>query len=138
MTPALALFAWIGIRGWAAWDELVLDYDVAPQVIEKAKPAYPEEARRRGLEGTVVAEIALDRHGRVETVVVVKSIPALDDAAMQSLCRWRFAPATRRGAPVRTKALAPVRFSLDGDDAIRGGLVGGFGDGGGPFMICPR
>lgn len=141
LLAAAAVFALIGVRGWAAWDELVLDYDVPPVRLEAPKPVYPEDARRRGLEGVVVMEFSVDRNGRVETVAVLESVPGLDDAAMRCLCASRFRPASRRGTPVRTTSQAPVRFSLDGDDGIRGGFVGSRLSGAGtegPWMACPR
>jgi periplasmic protein TonB len=141
LAPTAAVLALIGMRGWAAWDELVRDYDTGPRLLEWTKPAYPEDARHRGTDGVVVLEVAIDRQGRVETVTVRQSIPGLAEAAMRCVCAWRFAPATRKGKPVRTLSAAAVRFSADGDDAIPGGFVGSGPERvqlDGPWMACPR
>ena len=140
LVTAAGLLALVGIRGWAAWDEIVRDYDVAPRLIEWTKPAYPEDARPFGIEGVVLLELVLGPRGRVETVVVRESIPSLDDAAMRCVCAWRFEPARRNGRPVRTMSGAAVRFAPDGHD-LTGGYVGS-GPGpvllDGPWMVCPR
>jgi TonB family protein len=108
--PALALFALVGIRGWTAWDELVIDYDVPPRLPEAAKavPAEPPEGVEPG--AIFEVEVAIGSDGRVETVTVVRSVPSLDDAVVRAACAWRFAPARRQGVPVRTLARSSVVF----------------------------
>jgi TonB family protein len=140
LSIAAALLALVGIRGWAAWDEIVRDYDAGPRLLEWTKPAYPEDARRLGVEGVVLLDLVLGPQGRVETVVVRESIASLDAAAMRCVCAWRFEPARRNGRPVRTMSGAAVRFAADGHERP-GGYVGS-GPGpvllDGPWMVCPR
>jgi outer membrane biosynthesis protein TonB len=37
-----------------------------PEVIEKVAPAYPEAARKRGVEGVVIVQALVGRDGRVD------------------------------------------------------------------------
>ena len=81
----------------------------------QVKPRYPESARRRGIEGTVLLKMRITAQGRVEDVQVVRSAgyPELDESAMEAVRRWRFEPARRNGAPVAEDAvLLPVVFQL--------------------------
>jgi outer membrane biosynthesis protein TonB len=43
---------------------------------------------------------------------VVRSIPALDEAARQTVLQWVFSPAIKNGRPVATVASAPVTFRI--------------------------
>jgi protein TonB len=81
----------------------------------QVKPRYPESARRRGIEGTVLLKMRITAQGRVEDVQVVRSAgyPELDESAMEAVRRWRFEPARRNGEPVVEEAvLLPVVFQL--------------------------
>jgi len=55
-------------------------------------PEYPDSARRRGIEGTVVVRCVVAADGAVDTAAVVASSGsvALDGAAVTAARRWRF------------------------------------------------
>lgn len=78
-------------------------------------PAYPEEARARGLEGCVLLLVAIDAEGRVNSVRVLESSghALLDDAAVAAVRRWRFEPARRGDEAVASEATLPIRFALE-------------------------
>jgi protein TonB len=80
----------------------------------QVKPRYPEFARRRGLEGTVLLNVRVTERGRVETVQVERSSghTEFDEAATEAVQRWRFEPARRSGEPVAVWVLVPVEFRL--------------------------
>jgi periplasmic protein TonB len=78
-------------------------------------PAYPIEAVRAGIQGTVLLRVLVDENGKPEGVAIARSSGSrvLDRAALQHvLAAWRFHPATRDGKPVRAWAMVPVKFSL--------------------------
>ncbi len=79
------------------------------------RPAYPEEARRRGEEGEVGLRVLVGADGRVARVVVMTSSghERLDEAAREGARRWRFQPARRGGEPIRAWVELPVRFRLE-------------------------
>jgi protein TonB len=93
-------------------DGPVLDYDQPPRPIKITKPQYPQEAFVKKIEGTVEVEILIDASGNVARARVVQSIPALDQAALQTVYQWRFSPAIKNGHPVSTIARAPVMFRI--------------------------
>ena len=78
-------------------------------------PAYPVEALRDGIEGSVLLRVLVDETGKPLQVLVVKSSGsrALDAAARDHvLAAWRFHPAQRDGHAIRAWAQVPVKFSL--------------------------
>ena len=84
--------------------------------IEKAK-RYPEEARRKGMEGTVVVAFTVGKKGELESVEVVKSsgYKELDEAAVQTIKRAApFPPLERFSSRERLKIEVPITFKLEG------------------------
>ena len=64
------------------------------------------------LHGTVELEILIDASGKVVRARVIRSIPLLDAAAIQTVYQWVFEPALKNGRPVATLASAPVGFRI--------------------------
>ncbi len=83
-----------------------------PEAIVKVPPQYPEEARKAGVDGTVLVQALVGKDGRVSDVRVQKSIPALDAAAVACVYQWRFKPALAKGDPVAVWVAIPIRFAL--------------------------
>jgi periplasmic protein TonB len=88
---------------------------VPPVVVERTDPVYPIQARLNEIEGDVVLEVVIDEQGNmVGPIRVEKSIPLLDNAAIEALKQWRFAPARdRNGKPLRVILDVPLRFVLE-------------------------
>lgn len=91
------------------------------RVLEKVTPDYPLAMRRYGLSGEVKIAFDVDEQGRVRNPVIVESDnPGFDEAALRALLQWKFAPATRDGAPVASRHLpVAIKFNRTGDDAYR-------------------
>jgi protein TonB len=86
-----------------------------PRPKAEITPTYPRSARKAGLEGTVRVFVRLDEKGAVLSAAIYASSgsQALDQAALDSLRRAQFAPATRDGRPFATSVIVPIRFQLD-------------------------
>ncbi|NOT33493.1 MAG: energy transducer TonB [Candidatus Eisenbacteria bacterium] len=52
------------------------------------------------------------RDGSVAETRVVRSIPMLDDAAVDCVRQWRFTPGMTNGEPVAVWVTIPIKFSL--------------------------
>jgi len=78
--------------------------------IETPSPVYPDAARRKNLQGAVIAEIRIDREGKVESARAAEGSgsPLLDDAALAAVRTWVYRPATLGGKPV--PSVRRVRF----------------------------
>lgn len=92
--------------------------DAAPEparILSNPKPAYPRQARRRGLEGQVLLEVEVRADGRPGRIDIVASSghSILDRAALEGLRQWRFQPARRGGRAVDATLRVPVSFRLN-------------------------
>ena len=88
--------------------------DVSAAYRSNPPPSYPFIAKRRGLEGVVVLRVALNANGVPQQVTIERGSGhgVLDEAALESVRGWRFAPAQRGGRAVAAVVDVPVRFSL--------------------------
>ncbi|HZD33087.1 MAG TPA: energy transducer TonB [Candidatus Angelobacter sp.] len=83
----------------------------APVATSKVDPAYPADALRDNVEGTVTLYAIIHADGTVSGIKVVNSVdPRLDEAAAKALSRWQFRPATKNGDPVELEALVQIPF----------------------------
>ena len=92
--------------------ELPKQVDVMPEQLMEPKPEYPKAAIEAHIQGNVMVVAHVLADGTVGGTMVVKSIPALDSAAVQSVKRLRFKPASYQGKPVAVWVGIPVRFTL--------------------------
>jgi len=87
--------------------------DELPVPLTRISPEYPEEARRLGIEGAVVARVYIDEQGNPERVEIVKSPhPLLSDAVEKTLQHARFSPAKSHQKPVAVIFELTLRFRL--------------------------
>jgi TonB family protein len=56
------------------------------------EPEYPEEARKRHIQGSVALDALVGKDGAVRKVTVVSGNPQLVRAASQAVQQWRFQP----------------------------------------------
>lgn len=73
-------------------------------------PHYPEDARAAGIKGSVVTELVIDPAGNVVDAKVVRSVPMLDQAALDAVRTWKFAPTLVNGQPVPVRMNMTVNF----------------------------
>ena len=82
-------------------------------ILSKPNPAYPDEARKLGIEGEVLVEVIFQASGQVQTVRVVKGLGhGLDEAALRAAEQIRFKPASQEGHAVDFPAIAHIVFQL--------------------------
>lgn len=85
-----------------------------PRALVRVQPVYPEEARLARTQGEVIVDAVIDEQGGVSRVRVLKGLPnGLDDAAVEAVKQWKFAPATLYGKPVAVYFTLTVNFKLD-------------------------
>lgn len=75
-------------------------------------PVYPEDAQAAGIEGLVELDIVIGEDGRVIQILVVRSIPELDEAAIDAVSQWRFEPTLLNGEPVEVAMKVTINFTL--------------------------
>jgi TonB family protein len=84
----------------------------APRKTRDVAPVYPKEALAARLQGVVILEVVIDCSGRVVDARVVRSVPGLNDAALDAVRQWGYAPALKDGIPTFAVMTVPVSFSL--------------------------
>lgn len=92
--------------------ELPEHVGVLPEPLTQPAPEYPKAAIGAHIQGTVMVMAHVLTDGTVGPTWVMRSIPALDSAAVQSVKRMRFRPASIQGKPVAVWVGVPVRFTL--------------------------
>jgi protein TonB len=75
-------------------------------------PVYPPTARAASVQGVVILEIVVGEDGAVADARVLRSIPLLDQAALDAARQWRYEPTLLNGVPTRVIMTATVNFTL--------------------------
>ena len=87
-----------------------------PKLIKRVDPVYPEEARKNGEQGVVILEAKIDEKGRVMDAMILRSIPELDQAAIDAVRQWVYEPLLIDGKPTKVLFTVTVRFQLGEKD----------------------
>jgi protein TonB len=85
---------------------------VAPEMIRRVDPAYPDLAREARVEGIVILEARVDTRGRVADVKVLRGHPLLDEPALAAVRQWRYRPLLLNGEPTEFVLTVTVMFRL--------------------------
>ncbi|MDP9120299.1 MAG: energy transducer TonB [Acidobacteriota bacterium] len=112
------------IQGPACWGGLPDDPGVVqrtphgevsrPEPLKRPPPVFPEYARRAGIQGTVVVEGILTATGVIRDALLLEpsASAGLDAEALDTVCDWRFRPATLEGKPVKVYYTLTVNFQV--------------------------
>ncbi len=84
----------------------------APKQIKDVKPVYPDVAQNARVEGIVILDAAIDVQGNVKDVTVIRSIPLLDQAAIDAVEQWKYEPPLVDGRPTEVVMTVTVTFTL--------------------------
>jgi TonB family protein len=85
--------------------------DVQPPVkIKDVTPVYPTIAKAAGVEGTVTIAAAIDANGNVTGVSVLRSVPMLNQAALDAVKEWQYQPQRVAGKAVPSMVTVNVKF----------------------------
>lgn len=102
-----------GTTQWTGDGALRISGDVkVPTKIRDVKPVYPAEAQAARVMGVVIIEARIDPDGTVGNAHVLRSIPLLDQAALEAVMQWRFTPTLVDGQAVPVVMTVTVNFSL--------------------------
>lgn len=82
--------------------------------LDNPKPVYPAISRRLGEQGRVVLRVRVEADGRTADVQLHASSgsPRLDQAALDTVRRWKFVPARLGQTPTVAWVLVPIAFTL--------------------------
>jgi TonB family protein len=83
-----------------------------PRKIRDVRPVYPAIARANGVSGVVIIEAVIDEAGVVKDARILRSIPNLDQAALDAVLQWRYTPTILNGVPTAITMTVTVNFQL--------------------------
>jgi TonB family protein len=81
-------------------------------LIHKVQPVYPESARLKRIEGTVVLQVVIGKDGRIKSLRPIGGPPELAEAATGAVQQWRYKPYVLDGKPVEVDTTINVNFTL--------------------------
>ena len=81
-------------------------------LVSRGEPVYPDEAKQRGIEGTVTVHANIGRTGSVESVTAVSGPPVLASEGLSAVRQWRYTETLLSGPPVETEEDSDVTFRL--------------------------
>ena len=84
----------------------------APTQIKKVQPVYPAEAQAAKVQGIVIMEATIGVDGRVTDARVLRSVPLLDQAAVDAVRQWEYTPTLLNGTAVPIIMTVTVTFNL--------------------------
>lgn len=94
---------------------------IKPVISESVSPEYTAEATKAGTEGLVVLRTVIGVDGSIRDAWVTQPLEdSLDQAALDVIRQWRFAPATLNGQPVEVYYDLTINFQLDGEEPKEG------------------
>lgn len=85
-----------------------------PSLKKEVRVSYPEEAKKRNIQGPVVLDLLIDQFGKVRQATVINGPGfGLNEAAQQALMQFEFTPARIQQKNVAVKIRYIYRFVLE-------------------------
>ena len=81
-------------------------------LIRQVRPAYPQEAKSRGIAGTVRFEARIGRDGKIHDLQLLSGPFALYNSARGAVEKWEYRPTRLNGEPVEVITAIDVNYAL--------------------------
>jgi protein TonB len=83
-----------------------------PTRIKTVRPYYTPLALAARVEGPVALEVRIEPDGKVSNARVVRSIPLLDQAALDVVRQWEFEPTLLNSNPIPVLLTVSINYTL--------------------------
>ena len=85
------------------------------RLIQHIAAEYPQDAARKGIEGSVDVSFTVTSQGKVTDVLVLDAVPSevFNRSAVAAVRRWKYDPKTINGVPVESHLQLRLQFKLD-------------------------
>jgi TonB family protein len=83
-------------------------------ILTKAVPTYPPDAKKAKIQGKVVLSVVISKNGNVENIRVLSGPPELQQSAIDAVRQWTYKPYLLNGDPVEVKTTVNVIYQLKG------------------------
>ena len=109
------LFIALGSTGYETKEDVEIATFVPPERVELKLPNYPMNQRQTHGEGWVFVQFMVGTDGKPYEIEVVDSMGSrsFERAAVKSVERWKYKPATYNGTPVDSSEITKIRFHID-------------------------
>jgi protein TonB len=87
---------------------------IAPKLLNKVTPEYPELAKAARLQAVVILEAWVGLDGRVKSVKVLRGAPLFDEPALAAVQQWRYKPLLLNGQPSEFVLTVTLQFHISG------------------------
>ncbi len=81
-------------------------------LLHRVAPVYPDIARQRMIQGTVLLKAIIAKDGRVVDLKPLSGPKELYDSAVGAVQQWRYKPFTLDGQPVEVETTINVNYKL--------------------------
>jgi protein TonB len=98
--------------GWPTDPVRVGGHIKTPAKVRDVRPVYPPVAEQARVQGVVIVEAVIGPDGRVASTRILRSIPLLDEAALDAVRQWEFTPTFIDGVAVNVIMTLTVNFTL--------------------------
>ncbi|HEX8029540.1 MAG TPA: energy transducer TonB, partial [Vicinamibacterales bacterium] len=75
-------------------------------------PVYSTIAQSARVQGLVIIEATIGPDGRIQNARILRSVPLLDQSALDAVRQWEFTPTLLNGVPVPVIMMVTVSFTL--------------------------
>lgn len=80
--------------------------------VHRVEPVYPQLAAQARVQGAVIVEVLVDRNGVPSELNVLRTVPLLEEAAVDAVEAWRWNPYVVAGKAVPFWVVVTVTFRL--------------------------
>lgn len=82
------------------------------QLIHKVNPKYPVQAKKAGVQGTVVLDAIIGKDGSVKNLKVDSGPEELRQSSLDAVRQWKYKPYLLNGEPVKVKTKIHIVYTL--------------------------
>jgi TonB family protein len=86
---------------------------MAARIVSQVQPKYPEEAKKKRIQGAVVLNVVIGKDGTVEHVKVASGPKELRQSALVAVRQWKYKPYLLNGSPVEVDTTISVVYTLN-------------------------
>ena len=80
------------------------------KLLKTVEPIYPAAARKKGIRGTVVVEVFIDKHGMPQAIHTVRGNPILARTVFNAVRQWRWQPYRLNRKPIEVEMTIAINF----------------------------
>jgi TonB family protein len=83
-------------------------------ILTKAVPIYPPDAKKAKIQGKVVLSVVISKAGNVENIRVLSGPQELQQSAIDAVRQWTYKPYLLNGDAIEVKTTVNIIYSLNG------------------------